>query len=67
MLIVSQSIVGLAPALGLSETKKRAQTLKIIVRGIVGRNGQATDEELHVLSRAYRRLADAAREEGAGL
>jgi len=67
MLIVTQSIVGLAPALGLLETRKRAQTLKIIVRGIVSRNGQATDEELQVLSRAYRRLTETARGEGAGL
>lgn len=65
MLIVIQSIVGLAPALGLSETKKRAQTLKMVMRGIATRDGLATGEELGVLTRAYGRLTAAAREEGA--
>jgi hypothetical protein len=65
MLIVIRSIVGLAPALGLPETKKRAQTLQIVMRGIAARNGTATGEELGVMTRSYRRLTAAARDEGA--
>lgn len=65
MLIMAQSITGLAPTLGLSETKKRAQTLQIFVRAIIARDGLPTDQELDVLSRAYDRLTTAAREEGA--
>jgi hypothetical protein len=64
MLIVAQSITGLAPALGLTGTRKRALTLQIVVRGILTR-GKATAEELGVLARAYDRLTATARQEGA--
>jgi len=61
---ITQSIAGLAPALHLSETEKRARTMLIFARSMIAHDGIATVEERDVLGRAFDRLIAAAADEG---